>query len=118
MTLEEFTVIFGMLFLAAGGLLMARRIYLGRALCDEFERRLPTEYLAHKEPRPAFFYSARSAAYSAFVLQCKFRQLSDPYLVARFEAVRTQEIRTLTFVFCGFAALGLAYLWMEILGRG
>jgi hypothetical protein len=118
MVLEEITVIFGLLFLVVGGLLMARRISRGRELCDEFARRLPTEYRDHKRPRPAFFYNARSAAYSAFVLQCKFRQLPDPDLVAQFEAVRMQEIKTLTFAFFGFAALGLAYVWIEIFGRG
>ena len=111
---EELIVICGLLFLAVGGLLMALRISRGRELCDEFARRLPEQYRAHKQPRPAFFYTARSAAYSAFVLQCRFRQLPDPDLVSQFEAVRAQEIKTLTFAFAGFAALGLAYVWIEV----
>jgi hypothetical protein len=118
MPLEKVTVVFGMVFLAVGALLMAQRIYRGRRLCEEFERRLPTEYRAHREPRPAFFYTARSAAYSAFVLQRKFRQLSDPRLVRQFEEVRKEEVNTLVFVFGGFAALGVAFFWMKILGRG
>ena len=114
MPLEQLTVIFGMAFLAAGGMLMTLRIRRGRLLCDEFARRLPSEYRAHQEPRPAFFYNARSATYSAFVLQRKFLELSDKDLVARFEDMRRQEVQTLLFVFGGCAVLGVAFLWMEV----
>lgn len=114
MPLEQITVIFGMLFLLVGGLMMAQRIRRGRQLCEEFARRLPVEYKVHKAPRPAFFYTTRSAAYSAFVLQRKFEQLSDPRLAAQFEEVRRQEVQTLIFVFGGCAALVVVWLWMDI----
>jgi hypothetical protein len=114
MPLEQLTVVLSMVFLAAGGLMMAQRIRRGRELCDEFQRRLPAEYRAFEEPRPAFFYTTRSAAYSAFVLQRKFLQLPDPQLVAQFEEVRRQEVQTLIFVFGGCAALVVVWLWLDI----
>ena len=114
MPLDQLTVVLGMLFLAVGGLMMTQRIRRGRELCEEFARRLPEEYRAHRSPRPAFFYTARSAAYSAFVLQRKFLQLPDERLVARFEEIRRQEIKTLLVVFGGCAALLLVWLWMDI----
>jgi hypothetical protein len=116
MPLEQFTVLLGLLFLAVGGLMMARRIRRGRELCEEFARRLPAEYQACKEPRPAFFYTSRSAAYSAFVLQRKFLRLPDERLVAQFEEIRRQEIKTLVFVFGGCTLLSLMWFWLGISG--
>ena len=117
MPIEQLTVIFGFAFLLVAGVLMVRQIIRGRQLCEQFARRLPREYAAYDEPKPAFFYTARSAAYSAFVLQRKFLKLSDQRLIAQFEAMRKQEIQTLVFVFVGFTVLGLAWFWMEVLGR-
>lgn len=117
MTIEKLTVLFGMFFLASASLLMIRQIYRGRELCDTFSRRLPDEYRAHKEPRPAFFYSPRSAAYSAFLLQRKYEQLPDRRLVVEFEQIRRREVQTLIYLGFGFAVLGLAWIWIEVLGR-
>jgi hypothetical protein len=117
MTIEKLTVLFGLFFLVSASFLMIRQIFRGRQLCEQFARRLPDEYLAHDEPRPAFFYSSRSAAYSAFVLQRKFEQLSDRRLVVQFEEVRRREVQTLVYLFVGFAVLGLAWFWIEVLGR-
>lgn len=118
MTVEEITVIFGLAFLLTGSLMMARRIVRGRRLCEEFARRLPAEYREHREPKPAFFYTARSAAYSAFVLQSRYRQLPDPWLVSRFEEMRRQEMLTLGFMFGGSALLALVWLWIGMAARG
>ena len=117
MPLEQFTVLLGLVFLVVGGVMMVRRIRRGKQLCEEFARRLPTEYRAHNEPRPAFFYTSRSAAYSAFVLQRKFLQLPDHELVTRFEEIRRQEISTLAIVFGGCVLMTLTWLWMGMAGR-
>ena len=118
MRAEHFTVIFGMLFLAVASLRMILGILRGRSLCEQFARRLPAEYAHHNEPRPAFFYTARSASYSEFVLQRKFLALPDPALVKQFELRRREEIQNFMFMAGGFAILGLAWLWIEVLGSG
>ena len=89
----------------------------GRALCEELARRLPEQYAELGEPRPGFFDSPRRSRYFRFVLQRGYEELTDPYLVERFELQRRSEVRQLIFLLVGFATLGAAAVWYEFVCR-
>ena len=113
---QHLVAITGTAFLLLGALLMVRSVLRGRAACQEFARLLPAEYAAHGSPLPGLFLSARNNAYSIFLFQRRFEQLPERRLVQRFRDIHRQDVTVLTFVFAGFGALGIAWLWLEVIG--
>ncbi|MEP5763376.1 MAG: hypothetical protein ABJ308_02230 [Halieaceae bacterium] len=118
MPAEHMVAIAGLGFLLLAGAQMARAVFRGRALCERFASQHPEEYAAHESPRPSFLYSQRRMAYFNFVMQRRFQQLSDPQLVRSFEELRRVEMRDMIFLLVGFGVLGLAWVWIEVLGGG
>ena len=113
---EHVVAITGLAFVLAGAVLLVRSVLQGREACREFARLLPAEYVDHNSPMPGFTLSPRNNAYSIFIFQRKYEQLSQHRLVQRFGELYRQDVRLLLFIFLGFGALGVAWLWFEVLG--
>lgn len=113
---EHVVAITGSAFFLVGAVLLVRSVVQGRAACREFARLLPTEYADHRSPMPGFSLSARNNAYSIFIFQRKYQQLSQRWLVQRFAELHRQDVTLLVFIFAGFGALGVAWLWFEVFG--
>lgn len=103
----------GLAFFVIGGIQLARSVRRGGELCRMFEQRLPDAYAAAEHPRPGYFNSVRRNAYFRFVLQRGYAGLPDPLLVEEFARLRRSELRQLTFLLGGFAAFGVAFLWLR-----
>jgi hypothetical protein len=84
-------------------------------VCRLFAERWPELYAEREFPLPGFFLSPRRNAYFRFVLQRQFEELPDPQLVAEFERLRRTEMRDLVILVAGFAALGIAFLWLRFI---
>jgi hydroxyacylglutathione hydrolase len=110
---EHGIAIAGLIFLVAGGLLLAGSVRRGREICRVFEERLPEVYAATGSPLPGFFDSPRRTAYTRFLMQQEFAELGDPHLVTEFEGLRRIEMRQLAYLLAGFAGLGIAVLWLR-----
>lgn len=102
-------------FLVIGGGLLATSVRRGRDLCDELARRLPERYEELGLPLPALFDTSRWSAYTLLVMQRRYANLDDPFLVEQFDALRKFEVAQLVFVLAGFGALGLAAIWYEFI---
>lgn len=111
---EHVVAITGSAFFLVGAVLLVRSVLAGRRACHEFARLLPAEYAAHNSPMPGFTLSSRNNAYSIFIFQRKYEQLSQRRLVQRFAELHRQDVTLLVFIFAGFSALGVAWLWFEV----
>lgn len=52
-------------------------------------------------------------AYFRFIMRRKFEDLPDPVLVDAFSELHRFEVWQLTFLVIGFAALGVAFVWLH-----
>ena len=118
MPIEHLVAILGTAFLFTGGLLLALAVWRGRGLCRRLAAKFPQEYEVLDSPWPGFWNSARRSAYYRFLLQRKFEQLPDRQLVMAFEEARRREMRDLTFLLVGFGLVGVAWVYIEVLGGG
>lgn len=112
---EHVVAITGSAFILVGAVLLVRSVLKGREVCREFACALPEEYAAHNAPMPGFTLGPRNNAYSVFIFQRRFEQLSRHGLVERFRELHREDVRLLAFIFAGFGALGIAWLWLEVL---
>lgn len=113
---QHVVAITGSAFFLVGAVLLVRSVLRGRKVCQEFARLLPAEYANHNSPLPGFTLSPRNNAYSIFIFQRKFEQLSQRRLVQRFAELHREDVRLMVFIFAGFGALGVAWVWFEVLG--
>lgn len=113
---EHVVAITGLAFFLVGALLLVRSVVRGRSACREFARLLPAEYADHNSPMPGFTLNQRNNAYSIFIFQRKYEQLSQRRLAQLFAELYRQDVRLLLFIFLGFSALGVAWLWFEVFG--
>ena len=115
---EHVVAITGSAFILVAAVLLVRSVLRGREACREFARLLPAEYDDHNSPLPGFTLGPRNNAYSVFIFQRKFEQLSQRRLVEGFRELHRQDVRLLALIFAGFGALGIAWLWFEVLAGG
>jgi hypothetical protein len=118
MPTEHLVAIAGTAFIFLGAALMARSVLRGRAACRDFARLLPEDYAAHDSPLAGFFLNPRNTAYAIFLQRRSFEQLPERRLVLRFREIQQQDARVMTFIFAGFGALGIAWLWIEVFSGG
>ena len=112
---EHVVAIIGTAFIVVGAVLLIRSVLRGREACREFAQLLPEEYAAHNSPMPGYTLGPRNNAYSIFIFQRRFEQLSRRSLAERFRELYREDVRLLVFIFAGFGALGIAWLWLEVL---
>lgn len=103
----------GLCFLVIGGLLLTASVYRGRQLCRLLRERMPQKYADLGSPLPGYFYGERRTAYLQFIMQRKFEDLPDPDLVRSFSGLRRFEVWQLAYLIAGFAALGVAFVWLH-----
>lgn len=103
----------GLAFLVVGGLQLFLSVRRGRELCRRFADRQPDAYAEAGSPLPGYFDSPRRHAYFHFVLRRQYQGLGDPLLVEEFDRLRVSELRQLVFLVGGFAALGVAFVWLR-----
>ncbi len=115
---QHVVAITGSAFIVVAAVLLLQSVFRGREACRDFARLLPEEYAGHNSPMPGFTLGPRNNAYSVFIFQRKFEQLSERRLVERFRELHRQDVRLLTLIFAGFGALGVAWVWLEVLGGG
>lgn len=113
MTPENVVAAAGLCFLLINGLLLVSSVNRGRQLCQLFAERMPQKYLELGSPLPGYFNSACRAAYFRFIMQRKYEDLKDPYLVESFNRHYRSEVRQLVFLLAGFAGLGAAFVWLH-----
>ena len=109
MNSETVLGVIALIWLVVSFLLMARSISTGRALAEALALRHPKTYEELGRPYPGYFESVRRTRFARFVGQREFEALSDPVLVARFEAHRRSEAKLVVgSVACGaFIALAV-----------
>ena len=82
-------------------------------MCRLLGERMPQKYADLGSPFPGYFYSTRRTAYLQFIMQRKFEDLPDPELVRSFSGLRRFEVWQLAYLIAGFAALGVAFVWLH-----
>ena len=110
---EHAVALAGLGFLVLGGVCMVRSVRRGREACHLLSERHPDLYAALGSPRPSYFDSARRNVYFRFLKERGYTELGDPHLVDVFTALRRSELRFFALLLAGFAALGLAFAWIE-----
>ena len=110
---EHAVAVSGLCFLVIGGLLLTWSVYRGRRLCQLLAQRIPRLYAELGSPLPGYFYSARRTAYLQFIMRRKFQDLPDPELIESFTGLYRFEMWQLAYLIAGFAALGLALVWLH-----
>jgi hypothetical protein len=113
---EHAVAIAGLVFMVVVFVLMSWTIRRGREVCREMAERLPDEYEAYGSPMPGYLAGPRRNAYMKFVMQRTYEELSDPHLPTEFAKLRDHEARQLWLMLAGFGVLGLAWVWLELLG--
>jgi len=113
MTREDAVAACGLGFLVVGGLLLTASVYWGRKLCRLLAERMPEKYAELGSPLPGYFYSGRRTAYLQFIMQRKFEALPDPDLIESFAGLYRFEAWQLAYLVAGFAALGVAFVWLH-----
>jgi len=82
-------------------------------------RRFANEYPAVYEdagrPWPVYFNSWRLQQYNTFIMQRRYRAVSDPALLAALETLRRFQVRFMVFLLGGFMVLGVAVLWLKFI---
>ena len=112
-TFEAIVAISGLAFLIVGFSLQIYSVWRGRKLMRRFATEHPATYEDAGRPWPVFFNSWRMQRYSTFIMQRGYQTVTDPTLLAAFEALRRFQLRAMTFLIGGLLMLGGAVIWIK-----
>lgn len=112
-TFETIVAISALAFLIVGFFLQIYSVWRGRKLMRRFALEYPAIYEDAGEPWPVYFNTWRMQQYNTFIMQRRYQTVTDPTLLAAFEALRRMQMRFMIFLLGGFLVLGGAVIWLE-----
>lgn len=107
---EKILAIVALVWLIVSVSLMSRSIRRGRELSDALALHHPALYEELGRPRPGYFESVRRNRFARFVGRREFANAVDASLVARFEAYRKSEMRSVLTIVGSGAVIALLIL--------
>lgn len=110
---EAILAVSALAFLIAGFAMQVVAVWRGRRLMRRLAHEYPAIHEDAGQPWPVYFNTWRMQQYTTFIMQRGYQAVTDPTLLAAFDALRRLHIRFMVFLLGGFLVLGGAVLWLK-----